>query len=1294
MKPSEISFDTLCALFEAMKGRSKHETKRKLLAHFIEQVVDRSSGEAFDIFRLIVPRLDTARGNYHLQEAKLASAFVEAAGLAKNDPQAKAVTHYRNPRLSKDVAGDFATVMYIELFKKYAQLERLSSKDPRVKTLKVGDINAKLDELASSSGNTKAQITILRYFLQRATASHMRWLTLIILKDLKLGLGEGSIFKEWHPDAQQYYDVCGQDLRAVFNTMTDKSMPFNASITLGKPIRPQLATTVYSAAQALQALRGKRARSDASASSEDRIPTTTEFIIETKIDGERIQVHCLDESMIQYYSRRSIEHGERSKYTVMDNAIKKALSNTSKPMPRCILDGEMVVWNKKRQRMEPFGTLKGTVHAAVAGLPSSFQLSIREEYGGSLDGDGELTYVLPELGDLELVYVVFDILALGDTPLTGLPLLQRLKILEDTVDLDMRAVECRGSSHICSKVIPLIPNKTRIGGILASYVASTEQEISAAIVSARVRREEGIVIKALDGQWVANDRSLNWLKCKPDYLEGATDIDAVILGGWYGGGHRGGKIAMWLMGLPSGERGEGQEFVTFCRVGTGLTEGETAALNERLSPLFVEAGAPNFSPSFGVKWTGKEKPDVWIKDPSASIVLELLADVRLIHSDTYASRLSLRFPRITRVRYDKRPEDATNETLLHDNVERQLQMRKESDTSLNLGGWRKGGRRTQHRPSKRPKVGAVSSIFLPDEPEQIEGDKKVIEGGEEASCKSSEGERTRYEEEVADATAVEENDVLTLQGAKVYVLFNPPSQKRVKSQALTEWHWKKRDVNARIRALGASLWAAYSPTVTHVVAASNDERLERFIKLHPERDVFTVEWLMSDNSSRQPPGPAQYLYLASPSNDLRDRYGDYYFVESTYEDVAALLERHVARHVPQDVPSPSTLVYALCKDVNDEVQYIRASGHTAGVEALRSAMQRVNPYSRGTVGRQTVLSSRTLLEYFDGAAMYTGKKQQQQQDRSLDKRGSFLHECIIMLVDIECGSPLRIPADQHASPSPGMSSWVLTAQHHHARVKTVLSECRMQRASALARGLGARIFELGIYCKEEEGEDAVRIDQITHIVAVGGANDTDCNVFNAILDAVQRVVKGSRGQQVLVPRLRERMLSGGVAVMSEEWLEAVFKAVASRQHYLSLDELEASHALLDASQLPPIPLRREKINDGSSDGEHAASASEGGMISEVRKLVGKPSEAVSKAADTTPSGPPSKGFNILSLLQSSGSDSERETDTRIKSVSPVFSPLKQVDSHRRPMSEVGDSHASETKSKVSLKERLAELRRH
>lgn len=49
--------------------------------------------------------------------------------------------------------------------------------------------------------------------------------------------------------------------------------------------------------------------------------------------------------------------------------------------------------------------------------------------------------------------------------------------------------------------------------------------------------------------------------------------------------------------------------------------------------------------------SGREKPDLWVADPFKSLVLQLLADMRLIASNDYATEQSVRFPRVDCVRW-------------------------------------------------------------------------------------------------------------------------------------------------------------------------------------------------------------------------------------------------------------------------------------------------------------------------------------------------------------------------------------------------------------------------------------------------------------------------------------------------------------------------------------------------------------------------------------------------------------------------------------------------------------------
>lgn len=183
----------------------------------------------------------------------------------------------------------------------------------------------------------------------------MFWLTQIILKNLKINLSETTVFRAWHPDAPEYYNKCGASLRKVFNTMTDTAKRFATvcgcsmagmhpctfsfhlfytsllqDIVPGRAVRPQLALGTGSVAYAFKRMHSKEG---------DLHP----FVVETKFDGERIQLHRDASGEHLYFSRRAIEHGERSNYRVFDPVVTAQIQAS-----RFILDGEMVVWNCAR----------------------------------------------------------------------------------------------------------------------------------------------------------------------------------------------------------------------------------------------------------------------------------------------------------------------------------------------------------------------------------------------------------------------------------------------------------------------------------------------------------------------------------------------------------------------------------------------------------------------------------------------------------------------------------------------------------------------------------------------------------------------------------------------------------------------------------------------------------------------------------------------------------------------------------------------------------------------------------
>jgi len=51
------------------------------------------------------------------------------------------------------------------------------------------------------------------------------------------------------------------------------------------------------------------------------------------------------------------------------------------------------------------------------------------------------------------------------------------------------------------------------------------------------KNEEGIIIKKLNSVYSPNDRGMDWVKLKSEYMEGMTDtLDLIVIGGYFGEG--------------------------------------------------------------------------------------------------------------------------------------------------------------------------------------------------------------------------------------------------------------------------------------------------------------------------------------------------------------------------------------------------------------------------------------------------------------------------------------------------------------------------------------------------------------------------------------------------------------------------------------------------------------------------------------------------------------------------------------------------------------------------------------
>ncbi|VFQ70225.1 unnamed protein product [Cuscuta campestris] len=215
--------------------RSKREKKKKPKQTYFRKFLDnycRKPQDYFASMRLILPRLDRDRGSYGLKEQVLATCIIDAIGMSRDSDDARLLLNWRKagPRAGLN-AGNFSLVAA-------EVLERRQGVSSAGLTIK--ELNHFLDSLASSA-NRSEKTAILSDLIRRTNANEMKWIIMIILKDLKVGIGEKSIFHDFHPDAEDLFNVTC-DLKLVCEKLRDRSQRHKRQdIEVGKAVRPQLA---------------------------------------------------------------------------------------------------------------------------------------------------------------------------------------------------------------------------------------------------------------------------------------------------------------------------------------------------------------------------------------------------------------------------------------------------------------------------------------------------------------------------------------------------------------------------------------------------------------------------------------------------------------------------------------------------------------------------------------------------------------------------------------------------------------------------------------------------------------------------------------------------------------------------------------------------------------------------------------------------------------------------------------------------------------------------------------------
>ena len=141
----------------------------------------------------------------------------------------------------------------------------------------------------------------------------------------------------------------------------------------------------------------------------------------------------------------------------------------------CILDGELMVWDKVTEKYTEFGTLKSIANYC------------KEKKEGKYD---------EALEKKQVCFIAFDLLYLNNKSIIELPLKERYNLMLQSIRTESKKIE-----------------------IVEQKQANTTEDLIKLLDESILNKEEGVMIKNLMSPYVPGERKNKWLKIKPEYLK-------------------------------------------------------------------------------------------------------------------------------------------------------------------------------------------------------------------------------------------------------------------------------------------------------------------------------------------------------------------------------------------------------------------------------------------------------------------------------------------------------------------------------------------------------------------------------------------------------------------------------------------------------------------------------------------------------------------------------------------------------------------------------------------------------
>lgn len=549
----------------------------EVVHHFVKLWRKTVGDDIYPAFALILPYRD--RRIYNIKDYTLVKAVCNYLALPKQSSTEKRLLKWKRRAARGVRLSNFCV----------AEIKKRKSEPSPSRRITIDKLNECLDQLVeerNAKGGFKglSDSSTFIFCLQNMSFVELKFFFDIILKYRLIGGQEDKLLRCWHPDAPEYLSVVS-DLKTVANRLWNPENRLrydDLSINLGYAFVPQLAKKVSISYEKVCS------------------KLKNDFLIEEKMDGDRIQVHYMDfGATIKFLSRRGVDFTYLYGGNVNEGTVSQFLK-LNQHVKDCVLDCEMITYDTDRNVVLPFGLVKSSARQAL-----------------STEGICTQGY--------RPMLMVFDLVYLNGVSLIKLPLHQRKDYL--------------------TKILTPFPHAVEI----LSYVRCADQTaIKKSLERAIAMGSEGIVLKSFTSRYDIGARNDNWIKIKPEYLEQfGENMDLIVIG------RDPGKKDSLMCGLAvyenesdlteinAAEEAEAinldsdaeeedksdqkkviKKFVTFCVIANGVSQEEFKDIDRRTRGKWTKSEEQ--LPPASLLEFGSKIPEEWI-NPKDSLIIEVKA---------------------------------------------------------------------------------------------------------------------------------------------------------------------------------------------------------------------------------------------------------------------------------------------------------------------------------------------------------------------------------------------------------------------------------------------------------------------------------------------------------------------------------------------------------------------------------------------------------------------------------------------------------------------------------------------